>query len=139
MYRAFPFIVMLLTFVRCGDIEHPKMPVQSEAFAVVRQHFGMLFAGRAMTEPDVHWWTTNCPGTETTAVVLGQTCYAGIYYRQQGVDVAWRGTFSESAYTHELMHYFLHEFNSGSDPLHQQAIPWQVVREADASLQGRGL
>lgn len=129
--------VLSLNLAACGrePPETMKMPVQGEAFALLRERFGSLFPAHVLVEPEVRWWTDLCPGTERTAVLIGSRCYAGLYYREVGVDVAWRGSIGESAYSHELMHYFLDKSGAGSDPLHQRAACWQLVEQTDLLLQ----
>jgi hypothetical protein len=131
-------LVLSLNLAACGR-EPPgtmtRMPVQGEAFALVRERFGALFPPEVLIEPEVRWWTDLCPGTERTAVRIGSRCYAGLYYRDEGVDVAWRGSIGESAYSHELMHYFLDKSGAGSDPLHQRPGCWQLVEQTDLLLQ----
>lgn len=125
----------------CGPPEPPpaRTPVQGEAFALVREHFTPLFPTVALQEPPVRWWTTPCPGTTRSAVVLGERCYAGLLMRPDAVDVAWRGTIGESAYSHELMHFFLQRHQNDSDPLHERTSAWEVVQQADTLMQSRGL
>ncbi|MDW8282645.1 MAG: hypothetical protein RMK29_13110 [Myxococcales bacterium] len=132
-------LVVLLCGSGCGPEERARMPAQQEAFAVVRQELGRLFAEEMLHEPDVRWWTEPCPGTQISAVVLGPRCYAGLYYRPGGVDVAWRGSIGQSAYAHELMHYFLDQAGLGSDPGHARTAYWQLVERIDLQLQQQGL
>jgi hypothetical protein len=126
----------------CGEGgELVRMPAQGTAFQVVRAALeeALPLPGRPMVEPEVRWWTETCPGTDTSAVVFGPRCYAGLYYRRAGVDVAWRGSIGTSAYTHELMHYFLDAAGLGSDAAHAQKAYWELVERIDLRLQEEGL
>lgn len=137
--------VSLVWAALLGGCEGPpvsRMPAQTQAFEVVAAHLGprlpaMQQAGR-LTEPPVHWWVTPCPGTEQSAVLLGPRCYAGLFYRGDAIDVAWRGSFGESAYGHEVLHYLLGQ-DGDSDPDHQRLELWDAVQAADLALQERGL
>ena len=115
------------------------MPAQTQAFALVGAELATLFPGKSLAEPEVQWWTDKCPGSERSAVILGSSCYSGLYYRAGAIDVAWRGKFGESAYTHELMHYFLDQHFGDSDPQHQRTSAWAVVNHADEHLQRAGM
>lgn len=133
---------MLLGLVGgCGGPPVSRMPVQEQAFALVAARFApqLGLPGGALEEPAVRWWTTLCPGTELSAVIRGRRCYAGLYYRGDAVDVAWRGSFGTSAYAHELMHYFLGLRFGDSDGAHAQDAAWAVVRGVDEDLQAQGL
>lgn len=123
----------------CGGGESAKMPEQEAAFRLVQAALGEALPGERLEEPDVRWWTEPCPGTDTSAVVLGPRCYSGLYYRHGAVDVAWRGTIGQSAYTHELMHYFLDTSGRGSDAAHAQTELWRLVERIDTQLQDAGM
>ena len=125
--------------VGCGGGEEPRMPEQGEAFSVVRAALEAALPGTPIEEPEVRWWTEPCPGTDTSAVVIGPLCYSGLYYRRAGVDVAWRGSIGASAYTHELMHYFLDAAGRGSDAGHGQTAYWDLVERIDLRLQHEGM
>jgi hypothetical protein len=127
------------TAAACGGGERERMPAQGAAFSHLRPALEAAFPGTAIEEPDVRWWTGPCPGTDTTAVVLGRRCYAGLYYRRGGIDVAWRGSVGASAYTHELMHYFLDEAGRGRDAAHTETALWALVERIDAELQNQGM
>lgn len=120
------------------------MPVQDQAFGLVVARFAPQMSvggagGAALTEPLVFWWTTPCPGTNVSAVIRGPRCYSGLYEHEGAVDVAWRGSFGQSAYAHELMHYFLEQQFGDSDAAHQQEARWSLVQETDLELQAQGL
>src|SRR5579872_6322343 len=128
--RAVLLLASSLPLLHCGS-PSPPMPGQTGAFAVVHSRFAAAFPGRDLSEPDVRSWTADCPGTRESAVVLGGTCYSGQFYGGDAVEVAWRGSFGESAYSHELMHYFMDRFGGGSDPGHTQARFWDLVNQTD--------
>lgn len=115
------------------------MPVQDAAFALIQRDFASLFPDRVLVEPRVRWWTSVCPGTSTTAVVLGDRCYSGLFSARDRIDVAWRGTIGDSAYAHELMHYFMDQAGLGSDAAHVQVRYWQAANQATAHLQEEGM
>ena len=124
-----------LAAAACGEAPGPPRPGQAAAFEVVARHFAGAFPGRTLAQPEVAWWTTDCPGTSLSAVILDHTCYSGLFYRTDGVDVAWRGSFGLSAYAHELMHYFLLQAEGTSDPEHLRVPMWELVNQTDTDLQ----
>ena len=116
------------------------MPGQAEALAVVWvQAFQCVDA-----PPPITWWTTSCPAAaggvkpgKPTAVYLDGKCYDGLSYGW-GSDVAWRGSFSKSAFAHELMHDA--QGREGIiDPNHQRSDDWAKVDVANAMLADQGL
>lgn len=91
--------------------------------------------------PTVVWWYGTCPTAQNdprTAVVIGGVCYSGLTFPDEmKCNVAWRGSFSTSAYTHELMHAW--QATRGIyDPQHMLA-EWNRVPEIDAELSANGL
>src|SRR5580658_3629935 len=86
-----------LIFTGCGA--PAPMPAQSRAFSVVSRFFQPALQHLTLSEPQVQWWTTPCPGTDETAVIFGDTCYSGLFYGGSSVEVAWRGSIGHSAYS----------------------------------------
>lgn len=126
--------------VGCGGEEpRVRMPAQSDAFLLLRERLLPVLPAEVLVEPDVRWWTDPCPGTARSAVVLGDRCFSGIYYRADGIDVAWRGSIGESAYSHELLHYFLDHSGQDSDPLHAREDLWPRINAIDTALQEQGM
>lgn len=134
-----------LSLIGCGGSPSERMPVQAQAFQIVQTYFSAVLPAAPsadsddvkgeLKEPDVRWWKIPCPGSDRTAVIVGGNCYSGLFYRGAGIDVAWRGSFGHSAYTHELMHYFLFRTRNDADPLHQEKEMWDAVQSADRTLQ----
>ncbi len=131
-------VASCLSVLGCGPPE-ARMPRQSQAFSMISEQFAQVLPKDILFEPDVHWWTDKCPGSDRSAVVLGQQCYSGLYYRKDAIDVAWRGDFGESAYAHELMHYFLDQVYGASDPLHLRVAEWASVNRTDVHLHLEGM
>lgn len=90
--------------------------------------------------PRVVWWYDICPISESDkiSVYIDGECYAGLFReRMWRADVAWRGAFSESAYSHELLHAYQAE-RGIYDPEHENA-EWEMVPIIDAELKEQGL
>lgn len=121
------------------DTSTAPEPNQDSAFALVKQQFAGAFGGMNLVQPEVRWWSNICPNSTATAVILNGTCYAGIGYRPKAIDVAWRGTIGTSAYSHELMHYYLQSLQGDSDPQHAQLPMWELVAATDTMLQNQGM
>lgn len=117
-------------------------PRQAEAFLVVKRGLSSVFPDALLVEPIVNWWDKPCPSAKArteTAVVIGDRCYAGLGYRDGAVEVAWRGSFGQSAYTHELMHHYLKLSGKDPDPGHNQTAFWELVSKIDTMLQSMNL
>jgi len=132
------FIVAALGFAACSA--PPEMPGQTEAVELVwKQAYGCTDQA-----PQLTWWMTSCPAAaggvhpgKPTAVYLDGKCYDGLSY-VWGSDVAWRGSFSKSAFAHELMHDA--QGREGiTDPDHQRAADWAKVTVANSMLDAAGL
>src|SRR5262249_20662882 len=123
----------------CGGAEEARMRSQGAAFALVQAALSAALPGTAIEEPEGRWWTEPRPGTDTSAVVIRALWYSGLYCRRAAVDVAWRGSIGASAYTHELMHYFLDRAGRGSDAGHGQTQYWELVERIDLQLQREGM
>lgn len=111
----------------------------------------------AETEPpEVVWWYETCPEVGNpdapgkpedtpgnkpdtrTAVYIDGHCYSGLFRPHLWrADVAWRGSFSTSAYAHELMHAWQAE-RGIRDPQHKND-EWLEVPAIDAELAAAGL
>lgn len=139
-------VASLFLLAACGaDLEPGQRPGEDAARAVVEATFvaGMPAAVLDRARPRIRWHETACPypaqdGAVRTAVIEGDTCYAGLS-RGCALDVAWRGTFSRSAFAHELMHCYLSEMGR-SDPAHDRhPEAWALVGQADAALADSGL
>src|SRR5690349_9889321 len=86
--------------------------------------------------PVVTWWEESCPimpEDTRTAVYINNKCYAGLFRDQLWqADVAWRGNFSHSAYSHELLHAW--QSSRGIyDPTHSNA-EWDLIPIIDKDL-----
>lgn len=92
--------------------------------------------------PPVIWSSENCQivGSDQTrtAVNYQGQCYSGLFLapNEYKALVAWRGSFSSSAYTHELIHA-LQYLMGVYDPNHTQPI-WQVEGTINTNLKAMG-
>ena len=135
----FPLILFVLSLYCNNPTFNYKLPQQDLAFSIVEKNFKEIFPMQVLEPPPVSWSTVYCPGTLKTAVVIDNECYAGIYRTPGEPQVAWRGSFGESAFSHELMHYYLKKFDGDEDANHQNQSAWQVVQKADGELQSMQL
>lgn len=112
----------------------PEQPGQPEATALVWQQ---VF-GATLAPPPVEWREDTCPGREQgpAAVVYGGACYAGLYLPDGTALVAWRGTFSASAFAHELMHAW--QYVRGIEDADHDREEWELVKEANGLLADAG-
>lgn len=139
MKRLWIITTTLLFLQACAPPQDP--PVERgddevEARQIVwREHFK-----EGSTPPPVHWWYGRCPSKpddlRTAVVTLSGICYSGLFYPYQ-CDVAWRGSFSKSAYSHELMHAWQHT-RGIFDPGHS-LDEWSQIPIIDVDLASRGL
>jgi hypothetical protein len=109
--------ILLLFLVGCGNV---ALPNQDKAIQLVWHE---VFQ-EADSPPDIYWVETlNChdmegyfQGRAPTAVVESGKCVAGAYWPDWNwIDLAHNSdVFSETAFTHELLHAHLrHLFGSG--------------------------
>ncbi len=128
--------ILLAILLWTGCAAPAPMPRQAEALAIVwTDTYSMQ-----VDPPEISWWTTNCPNNPTTltAVYFNDMCYAGLTFSYYHTDVAWRGSFSSSAFAHELMH--VAQAHRGlSDPNHAVVGDWSLVDVANTFLKGAGL
>lgn len=133
--------VLALVLTACGGLEIPPyepMPRELEAEVIVWED---VFDEHDIPAPHVVWWTERCPDypdDPQTAVVFHGKCYSGVtHYIGDGeyqAEVAWRGSFSSSAYAHELRHMYFILHDVWTHPEDDDA-----VREANIRLRGAGL
>ena len=110
--------LILLACASCGWLLYPysapvPRPRESEALAIARAAARPLL-GAAVDRATLHvrWRTGTCPpdllpaGADPTrtAVVWNRRCYSGLTFWGGETWIAWRGSFSSSAYAHELWH-----------------------------------
>ena len=88
------------------------------------------------TAPPVEWREDECGGP-ANGVRYRDRCYAGLYLPGDRALVAWRGSYRDSAYAHELMHA-LQWFRGIEDPDHLRD-EWKLVGQANESLAADGL
>ena len=90
--------------------------------------------------PTVKWWYMRCPtrpdDPRTAVVTVEGLCYSGLFWGYN-CDVAWRGSFSKSAYAHELMHAW-QDTRGIFDPAHK--LPeWTEITNINVTLSEMGL
>lgn len=91
--------------------------------------------GERSAPPIVYWSEETCPGTDgsKTAVVAYGKCYSGLTFDAWNVAVAWRGSFWQSAFAHELMH--ASQLRRGiQDPNHERKEDWLLEVSANNRL-----
>ncbi len=147
--------VALALLAGCGgevvaDATNPAMaarPDQARAFEIVKASFarGMRTEGLLEDAPSVRWSETVCPapaadGSYKTAVLDAQgRCFSGLTYEGCDIRIAWRGTYSASAFSHEIMHCLLDRAGT-PDPDHTlDPAAWALVAETDGALARSGL
>ncbi len=124
-------VVAALFILGCGP-SFPARPGQDRALAITwTQTFAADFAA-----PPIDWREDVCDAGAPTAVVEDGHCYAGLF--SDGVaHVAWRGSFHQSAFAHELMHA-LQGDHGIFDPMHVRTADWNTVGEANQRLIAAG-
>ncbi len=142
------FATMLSLAAGCGgdDTIETARPGQESALAVVREVFAGVLDEASMSPValSIQWSGHVCPypaadGLLKTAVIDPRgTCYAGLAH---GCDlqVAWRGSFAQSAFAHELMHCYMSQLDL-TDPSHDRHPEmWRAVSDANRALREAGL
>src|SRR5580693_5993877 len=95
-------LLLLLLLSSCSP-SFPQYPNQKTAEAIVWANYPKVNG----SPPNVEWFTESCPTSPTidlSAVVYEGMCYSGLTIDADFSMVAWRGSFSSSAYAHELLH-----------------------------------
>jgi hypothetical protein len=126
------------------------LPLLGSACTAVRQEHGRQSEAlrfvwseqfqRHDEPPVLVWREDQCPSSDSgrTAVLYRDMCYSGLKFDGSYVEVAWRGKFYLSAFTHELMH--ARQCRDGyQDPDHLRTIDWKTVADTDESLRQRDL
>lgn len=135
-------IVLALALVACASIERdqrdPDREIEAQAIDIVwRDAFGMISA-----PPAIDWWHERCPEHPSdlrAAVVLDGTCYSGLFWPSRfSIDIAWRGSFSSSAFAHEMMHAKM--WLDGEPPdVDHESLSWSLAEAANEALDLEGL
>jgi hypothetical protein len=133
----------LLTALAVAGCAAPADPVVSRGTEEIQARdivWHELFQAEG-DAPTVVWWYDTCPdhpGNPRSAVYLQGTCYSGLFREALWqADVAWRGSYSKSAYAHELMHAWQAE-RGIHDPDHKTA-EWRELGRINAELKKLGL
>lgn len=112
----------------CSPSEYPR---QSEALSIVWNLYAPSCAPPAIE------WARDCEREGKPGVTYRGTCFAGLAWPGY-VRLAWWGSFSSSAYAHELLHA-THYCAGVEDPQHQRT-EWQTIEpRARERLRERGL
>lgn len=140
--RNWLFVVALLSACGIQDPEVQRGSAEERARVIV-WHEVLASNWHA---PKITWTYETCPNTPTdprTAVITyaldgSVTCYSGLFWGPfwEGA-VAWRGSFSESAYVHELLHAVLWQ-DGTEDREHKKEI-WARENEINDRLREEGL
>lgn len=112
--------LILLLLPGCYLFKHnPTMPRQTEAMGVVRNAYRPLLGPKVDTYKfRLEWSKRICPypasdGQMKTACMNEHKCHSGLTWIGTSC-VAWRGSFSASAFAHELLHQFLNATGHGT-------------------------
>lgn len=128
---------LLITFLLLIGCNGPEpQPRQDEALQLV----WVNTYGQHDAPPTIYWWKTNCPYStkDKTAVVYNNSCYSGLTFSGDYIEVAWRGSFYRSAFAHELMHAL--QLRRGyEDPDHEIKADWELEGVANVSLMSNNL
>lgn len=127
-----------LAFVAAGCGTPPSdeapMPGQDQAVAIVwRGAFGAT-----QDPPPIAWSELHVDAGKATAVEYDGQIYSGIFTPDGVAMVAWRGSFHDSAFAHELMHA-LQAYENVDDPQHKRDKDWKQVKKANEALEDAGL
>ena len=129
-------LALTLLAAGCGaqGPDETPMPGQAQALAIVwSQTFGADAA-----PPPIAWSELHVDAGSATAVEYDGQIYAGVFTPDGVAMIAWRGTFHESAFAHELMHG-LQADRGESDPGHKRDKDWKLVKKANDALEDAGL
>jgi len=91
--------------------------------------------------PVIEWRNDKCPDHPDSGALIYQdgTCYYGLFYGNLWkIYLAWRGSFSKSAYAHELLHAYLNS-KGIYDPDHTRPEWNTMIPEANKLLENAGL
>lgn len=128
-------LLLLLLLSSCSP-NYSQYPHQQQAETIV----WALYPQVNSSPPSVEWFTKDCPYAQVdlSAVVYEGMCYSGLTLDAEYSMVAWRGSFSSSAFSHELLHANQYDRNI-YDPNH--LLPeWNVlVPIANSALLSAGL
>jgi hypothetical protein len=127
---------LALSAAGCGaqTPQETPMPGQDQALAIVWR--GAFNA--AQDPPPVSWSELHVDGGSKTAVEYDGHVYSGIFTDDGVAMVAWRGSFHDSAFAHELMHA-LQSYEDVIDPDHKRDKDWKLVKKANDALEDAGL
>jgi hypothetical protein len=79
--------------------------------------------------------------------ILGRPCIGfppeykrcvGGYARGCYLHIVWRGSYSDSAFAHEIMHCMMSQNGEGPDRFHEKRHYWDMVKEANENLRFAG-
>jgi len=157
MRRVADALILVLFVSACSWLLYPyKKPVpqprEAEARQIVLDVF-RLGLGPTVDHATVrlYWHKTICPyaaadGTKKTAVIHNGKCFNGLTFFGGVCRVAWRGSFSSSAYAHELLHAYLNATGHGGEQIDladddPKLCVWcrELEREANRRLTAAGL
>jgi hypothetical protein len=134
-------LILLLCLTGCGVPTDPE--VELGTTELIARHFvWRVRFGSKLSPPPVHWWYDTCPlypdNPRAAVVTVDGKCYSGLFWSYEyRIDVAWRGSFSRSAYSHELMHAW--QYTRGIDDPDHALEEWKEIPNIDAELLSKGL
>ncbi len=127
---------LLLFLAGCGGATQlPQHPFQDTAVSLVWDET----LGAQTPPPPIEWHEDTCPTSKSkdAAVVVDGKCYAGLFLRDDKALIAWRGSYSSSAFAHELVHAW--QWSRGiDDPDHELKADWKLADEANKKLRKQG-
>jgi hypothetical protein len=113
----------------------PQRPHQDRALQLVWDHT----LGATDAPPQIEWREDVCTKStkKDAAVVHDGECYAGLFLRGDRALIAWRGSYTKSAFAHELIHAW--QWSKGvDDPKHKVKKDWELETAANEALEGEG-
>lgn len=152
MIKTGLFMVAIFAIVACKSLLYPyaegkPKPDQAQALQIVYDVYRPLLSSNLDNVTlHLYWSSDACPypapdGRTKSAVIYNKKCYNGLTFLGGVVKVAWRGSFSNSAFAHELLHNALNSTKHGHwllDPvppgteLRYPLIDCVACREAEA-------
>lgn len=122
--------------IRYGGFEHFSDQDFSKAIDLV----WCKYLGKCgITPPTFEWKKGNCAGYSNDSLIEYEgECYYGLFFKEQWlIWIIWRGSFSKSAFSHELFHGYL-SLKGIYDPDHLDPL-WDELDIANKLLRENGL
>lgn len=132
--------IVLLFLSGCGNYPGPleaptyeQKPRQAEAVALVWGVYPMVQA----SPPPIEWREDRCGDKTKAGVRYRGECYSGLYFPGGRAMIAWRGSYTVSAFAHELLH--ANQWGRGWEDPNHLSTEWGLVQEANELLVMMGI